>query len=253
MNAKSVLVTGSAGCVGRAVVKELVARGHLVRGFDLAASPGLPAAQSMVGDLLDVPALERAMQGIDTLIHLAATPDDADFLKELVPNNIVGVYNLFEAARQAGVKRMILASSCQVVWHGRMTGPFPLTDASPLTPRYWYAATKAFIEAAGKAYSVAHDMSVFAMRLGFCPRTAQQCAEIAAAEWARDVYLSQGDVGRFFACAVEAPDSIKFSILYATSIPAKTTRCDLEAARKLIGYEPRDTWPQGTEHLTGKG
>ena len=148
---------------------------------------------------------------------------------------------------------MILASSSQVVWYWRMTGPFPLTADTPLAPRYWYAATKAFVEAAGKAYSEAHGMSVFAIRLGFCPRSAEQCDQIAAVDWGPDVYLSHGDAGRFFACAVEAPAAIKFAILYATSIPARVIRYDLETPRKLIGYEPRDVWPQGTESLTGKG
>ncbi len=249
MNAKAVLVTGSAGCIGRAVVAELVRRGHRVRGFDRLPTPGLPAAQSVVGDLSDVPDLERAMQGVDTLVHLAATPDDADFVKELVPNNIVGVYNVFEAVRQAGVRRMILASSSQIIWYRRTTGPFPLTDLTPIAPRYWYAATKAFVEAAGKAYSEAHGLSVLPIRLGFCPRSAEQCAQIESFDWGPDVYLSHADAGRFFACAVEAPAAIPFAILYATSIPARMVRYDLETPRKLIGYEPRDTWPQGTESL----
>src|SRR4051794_1569423 len=99
---KRVLVTGSAGRVGRAVVKELHARGHHVVGFDVRPTPGIPAAQSVVGSLTDVDALRRAATGADSIIHLAATPDDTNFprgqppndgdnfVSELVPNNIVG-------------------------------------------------------------------------------------------------------------------------------------------------------------------
>src|SRR5262245_13676097 len=97
----SVLVTGSSGRIGRAVVAELQRRGHAVRGFDRVAAPGLD--DSLTGDLTDRAALDSAMRGITALIHLAATPDDDDFLSQLLPNNIVGLYHVMESARLAGV------------------------------------------------------------------------------------------------------------------------------------------------------
>jgi nucleoside-diphosphate-sugar epimerase len=242
-----VLVTGSAGRVGRAVIAELRARGLPVRGFDRVRTPGLP--DSVVGDLTDAGALLRAVAGTDTLVHLAATPDDADFMTELLPNNIVGVYNVFEAARLAGVRRMVLASSGQVVWYQRFTGPLPIRANDPVTPRAWYAAAKVFLEAAGRAYAEAHGMSVIAARLGWCPRTREQLEELRATAWGPDVYLSPGDAGRFFACAVQAPADIRFAIVYATSKPARATVYDQEEVRRLLGYEPRDIWPEGTEPI----
>jgi uronate dehydrogenase len=240
-----VLVTGSAGRIGQAVVAELTRRGWPVRGFDRVPAAGM--ADAFVGDLTDAEAVEKAMRGIGTVVHLAATPDDAGFLDELVPNNVVGVYHVFEAARRAGVKRLILASSGQVVWGQRVTGPWPIgVDAQP-TPRYWYAATKVFLEAAGRAYADAHGISVIAARLGWCPRTPEQVEEIRANDWARDVYLSPADAGRFFACAVEARRAIRFAVVYATSQPAGVNRYDLNVARDLVGFEPRDRWPQGIE------
>src|SRR5947209_6383762 len=114
-----VLVTGSAGRVGQAVVAELKARGLRVRGYDRVPTPGLD--DSVAADITDGAALRRAADGMAALVHLAATPDDDDFLTQLLPNNIVGVYHVLEAARQAGVKRLALASSGQVVWHQRAT------------------------------------------------------------------------------------------------------------------------------------
>jgi uronate dehydrogenase len=243
-----VLVTGSSGRIGKAVVAELQRQGVPVRGFDRATTIGLP--DMVVGNLLDVPAIERAMSGVHTLIHLAATPDDDDMLRELVPNNVIGVYNVFEAARKANVRRLILASSGQVVWYQRTIGPWPIgVDTAP-TPRYWYAACKLFLEGAGRAFSEAHGMSVIAVRLGWCPRTKEQVDEIAATDWAQDVYLSPADAGRFFACAARAAADIRFAVVYATSKPKKLLRYDLETTRKLLGYEPRDMWPQGTEVVT---
>jgi uronate dehydrogenase len=244
-----ILVTGSSGRIGQAVVKELRARGHTVRGFDLAATPGLP--DMVLGDLTNAAAVQRAMQGVTSLVHLAATPDDDDFLARIVPNNIIGVYHVLEAAREAGVKRMILASSGQVVWNSRLTGPWPLgVDVQP-TPRYWYAAAKMFLEGAGRAFADGFGMSVIAVRLGWCPRTKEQVAEIAASDWAQDVYLSPRDAGRFFACAVEAATPISFAVVYATSKPVKILRYDLETTKKLLAYEPEERWPQGIEVVLG--
>jgi nucleoside-diphosphate-sugar epimerase len=99
-----VLVTGSSGRIGRAAVQELQARGHAVRGFDLTPTPGL--ADMVVGSLTSEADVRRAVQGVQALVHMAATPDDAEnnFLSDIVPNNIVGLYYLMEAARAAGVK-----------------------------------------------------------------------------------------------------------------------------------------------------
>lgn len=240
---KRVLVTGSSGRIGRAVVAELLKRGHGVRGFDRTPHPGL--ADQVVGSLTDSAALDRAMAGIETLIHLAATPDDDDFFTQLVPNNVIGVHNALESARQAGVKRLVLASSGQVVWYDRLRATEPLgVDVQP-TPRYWYAACKMFLEAAGRAFAEKFGQEVLAIRLGWCPRDKGQEAEIASTDWAQDVYLSPPDAGRFFACCVEAPSSFSFAVLYATSRPVHWSRYDLEPARTLVGFEPRERWPEG--------
>jgi nucleoside-diphosphate-sugar epimerase len=120
MMGELILVTGSSGRIGKAVIAELQKRGHAVRGFDRVPTPGV--ADMIVGTLTSEADVARAMAGVKTVIHLGATPDDADFLAEIVPNNIVGVYHVFEQAQKAGVKRMIAASSGQVVWYQRMTG-----------------------------------------------------------------------------------------------------------------------------------
>jgi nucleoside-diphosphate-sugar epimerase len=210
-------------------------------------TPGL--TDSVVADLTDAAALRRAAEGTSAVVHLAATPDDDDFLTQLVPNNVIGVYNVFEAARLAGVRRLVLASSGQVVWNNRVTGPWPVSVDAPVRPRYWYAALKVFVEAAGRAYSDAHGMSVIVARLGWCPRSREHAEELDGIDWGRDVYLSPGDAGRFFALAVEAPETLRYSILYATSRPALVERYDLRAAREQLGYEPRDRWPEGVEDL----
>lgn len=245
----TVLVTGSAGRIGRAVVAELQARGRPVHGFDRLPTPGL--TESIVGDLTDVAVVRRAVEGAGTVIHLAATPDDDDFLTQLAPNNLLGVYHVLESARLAGVRRLILASSGQVVWWQRQRGPWPITANDPPTPRGWYASAKVFLEAAGQMMAEAHGLSVLVVRLGWVPRSRAHAEELASFEWGKDVYLSPGDAGRFFACAVEAPADLKFALVYATSRPVGTSMYDLDSAKELLGFQPRDRWPQGLEDMGG--
>jgi uronate dehydrogenase len=245
-----ILVTGSSGRIGQAVVRELQRRGRAVRGFDLAPTPGLP--DMVVGTLTDAGAVARAMQDVHTLIHLAATPDDDDFLTQIVPNNIIGVHHVLEAAQQAGVKRMILASSGQVVWYDRMRTDKPLGVGVQPTPRYWYAAAKMFLEGAGRAFAEKFGIEVIAVRLGWCPRTKEQVEEIRQADWAQDVYLSPNDAGRFFVRAAEALGPLGFQVVYATSKPVHRLRYDLEPTKRLLGFEPQERWPQGVEIVLGR-
>ena len=237
----NILVTGSSGRIGRAVVAELQQRGHAVRGFDRVATVKLE--DCIVGDLADRAAIDGAMRGIECLIHLAATPDDVeDVPGDLLPNNVAGLFNVMESARLAGVRRIVLASSGQVNWWQQTRDEVPIRVGDPVTPKYWYAATKMFMEAIGQGFAEMHGISVIVARLGWCPRTREQEAEIASAEWARDVYLSPGDAGRFFACAAEARASVRHAVVFAASRPVVRERFDLSGAKRLLGYEPRERW-----------
>jgi nucleoside-diphosphate-sugar epimerase len=225
----------------------LLARGHRVRGFDVRPTPGV--GDAVVGDLADSAAVRRAMEGIEVVAHLAATPDEDDFLVKLVPNNIVGLYHVLEGARQAAVRRVILASTGQVVMGHE--GPWPITPDMPYSPRNWYASAKVMTEVVGQVYAYVHGQSIIVARLGWCPRDREHAASLAVDEVGKDVYLSPADAGRFFACAVEAPEAIRYAVVFATSKPRCRTRYDISSARALLGYEPQDTWPAGTEIVNG--
>jgi uronate dehydrogenase len=141
----------------------------------------------------------------------------------------------------------VLASSGQVVWWQRFRGPWPVTADAPPTPRGWYAATKLFLEAAGRVFAEVHGMSVIVARIGWCPRNAEHAEELGQSGWGEDVYLSPGDAGRFFACAVEAAVDRPYIVVYACSRPVRQVVYDFDTVKALLGYEPRDMWPEGID------
>lgn len=236
-----VWVTGSAGRLGRAVVAEFRRSGLGVVPYDLQPTPG--HEEVPVGSLLDRDALRRSARGASALIHLAATPDDADFDACLVPNNVVGLERVLEAAREAGIRRWVLASSIQVNLGQSRTGPWPVQTSDPISPHRWYAATKVLLESAGYSYARDLGFEVIAVRLGWCPRDAGQVAQIEGEAIAQDTFLSPGDAGRFFRAAVTAPVAPGFHVVFATSRPVRQWVFDPEPAKRLLGWEPLDVWP----------
>jgi uronate dehydrogenase len=244
--AKKILVTGSAGGVGQAVCKELLAGGHRVRGFDRIAAP--EAEDSVVGDILDREAVFDATAGVDAVIHLAATPDEADFLGQLLEPNVRGLYHVCDAARRQGVKRLVLASSVQVVFGHDWSKPVRIEDGPRVINHY--ALTKLWAEDMGEMYARIYEMSVIAARLGWLPRSKEHAEELLASAFGTDIYLSHGDAGRFFRGCVEADLALgRFEPLFATSKPARQERIDISATERVVGYRPRDRWPQGQPYL----
>jgi uronate dehydrogenase len=245
-----VAITGSAGRLGKSVVRSLSHAGYRVRGLDRVPTP--LAEESIVADLNHATALDRLTQGASSLIHLAATPDDSTdanwFEEELIPSNILGLRRVLEAARANKIPRIILASSGQINWYQQYNGPLPIRLTDPITPRSWYAASKVWMEAAGYSHAQAQKNVVVAVRLGWCPR-AGQAAEIAASPTAQDLYLSPSDAGRFFLSTIQADIPQGFHIVYAASLPVRSPIFDLEPTARLLSWEPQDRWPTGAEEF----
>ncbi|MCX5659048.1 MAG: NAD(P)-dependent oxidoreductase [Planctomycetota bacterium] len=242
---RRVLVTGSAGMIGQCVCNALVARGHVVRGFDRRATPGL--ADCVVGDITDLQALVDAGRGMDTLVHLAATPDVADFVADLVPANVIGLHNACESARLSGHRRLVLASSAQVVSGLRQAYKPPITLADGVAPTNFYALSKVLAEEMGRMYARVWGMSVIAARPGFLPRDRASVEQIRRSIPPNPWYLSPRDAGLFFALCVEARD-IKFETFFATS-RVENPLFDISETRRVLGYEPQDTQPQGLDEI----
>jgi UDP-glucose 4-epimerase len=164
-----VLVTGGAGFIGSHVVDKLRAAGHQPRIFDLRPSPHHAPEEidTYIGDLLDGEDLRDAMRDCDAVAHLAASADVgivADEPVEAEALNSRGTLNVLEAARQAGVDRVVYASTIWVYSDGCGTQVDEETTVG--LPSHLYTATKLAGEMYCKSYSELYDVEFTILRFG---------------------------------------------------------------------------------------
>lgn len=159
------VITGAAGYIGGLLVAALDGQSPKLRLLDVV--PGAHALRDVheVVDLRDLPALVDAFAGAHGVVHLAGLADEADF-QDLLDVNVLGTYNVFEAARRSGIKRVVFASSNHV------TGFYPaaatVDSASPVRPDSLYAVSKAAGEAIARMYSDKFGIEVVCVRIGSC-------------------------------------------------------------------------------------
>jgi len=239
------LVTGLSGLIGSALHRHLAESAYEVRGLNRRAVPGVVCHQADIGDLA---AIEPAFTGVDVVVHLAAAVGSPPF-ETVVRDNVVGAYNVFEASRRAGVRRVVFASSGAVVAGYEQEAPFAalvagrydeaasvplLTHDSPTHPTGLYGASKVWGEALGRHYADAHGLSVICVRIG---RVTREDRPQGPREFA--VWCSQRDIARFLAQCIAAPPSIRFDTFFVTSNNRWGYR-DLAHARDVLGWEPLD-------------
>ena len=132
-----VLITGAAGQIGQLVIKQLADHNDFVL-TDIRPLPRPSSLPFIHADIADLDAMRQVCRGVDTVLHLATNPHNAQW-EDLLPANVVGVYNVFQAAHESGCRRVIFASSIQVLEgyaHG-FSAP-----ATPVRPVNLYGATK---------------------------------------------------------------------------------------------------------------
>lgn len=237
MDKLSVLLTGAGGRIGPHLIGPF-AEAYRLRTYDRVPAPGSPDHRT--GDLQDVDALRAAMEGVEVVVHLAATSDEAPFVENLVPNNVVGLYNTFQAAQEAGVRRMVFASTCQTVLNYPTDATVEIED--PVRPCTLYGATKAFGETVGRYYHDRHGMEFVGIRIGWFKTYDDPDLPN---ELASNVWLSPRDAVSLFRCAVENPQ-VGYAVVFGTSI-TKREYLSRTAAREVLGYEPQDRY---TDHVS---
>jgi nucleoside-diphosphate-sugar epimerase len=244
---KKVLITGGAGLIGSILVDRLTQRYDLAS-FDVQTAQGVP---SYTGNLTDFPAVLHACQGQDTVVHLAADPRADGPWESTLSNNVIGTYNVFEAATRAGVQRVVFASSqhatggvyldepYKAITEGRyqdVPPSYPLVDETcPIRPDGYYGVTKAFGEALGSYYWEYHHVSSLHLRIGWVLST----DDPTFSAFALTLWLSHRDVAQIVQRCIEAPVSLGYDVFYATS--DNTWKIwSIEKAKQRLGYRPAD-------------
>ena len=226
---KTILLTGGSGRIGRCLRYALRDDYRLVI-FNRSDIADLGPTERLVrGDTTDHAALEAAARGVEAIVDMAGISTVAPFRTKLMPTNILGTYNAFEAARVVGVPRLIYASTHHVI--GYYPAGQPVDEQVPSRPDSMYGVTKCFAEAMGRLYADKAGLQVVCVRIGHFADRPRDERDLA-------IWISHGDMGRLVRAAVEAPD-IHFEIVYGIS---NNTRrwWDLDRARAVLGYHPQD-------------
>ncbi|MEV4391298.1 NAD(P)-dependent oxidoreductase [Nonomuraea sp. NPDC049607] len=231
-----IVLTGAAGMVGGAVrerLRQSATRLILVDRELMEAGPGEEAVRT---DLSDLAATVALVKGADAIVHLAGVPDEAP-LPDLLDGNVLTTHRVLEAARLAGVPRVVLASS------NRLTGMYPATATIspdlPPRPDGLYGVSKAAVEALGRLYADKFGLEVVCLRIGSLEAEPQDVRHLAT-------WLSPRDCAGFVHAAVTTP-GLRFLAAYAVS--ANTRRFWLLSPE--LGYEPEDDAESYAARVTG--
>ncbi|MBM9463227.1 NAD(P)-dependent oxidoreductase [Aeromicrobium sp. YIM 150415] len=225
----SVLFTGPNGRMNQVIRPALA--GEFERVVLYSRSPvDVPhAGESVVlGELDDLDRLAEAMDGVDVVVHMAGKADEGEW-EEILASNIHGTYCVLEAARRAGVRRVVYASSHHIT--GLYRADEPIGPDDPVRPDSYYGVSKAFGEALCRLYHDKWGTEIVSLRIGaFRPRP-EDTRHLS-------VWLSEPDGVRLLRAAILAED-VSFAVVYGVSANRRSW-WDPAVAAKAIGYRPLD-------------
>lgn len=228
---KRIAITGAAGLVGTGLRKQLLSRGYEVLALDIKPIDKTDEGErATVVDIRNQAALTELLRGCDAVVHLAACTTDAPW-DQHVKLSIEGAISLFDAARDAGIRRVVYASSHHVVGlhprkpHGEVMGVH-----SQLRPDSRYAVGKAFGESIGSLYAYKYSMGVMAIRIGNVNTQAIDRRRLGS-------WFSWRDLGQLVSIGIEHPDVV-FSVVYGIS--DSTGRHYDNSTAYALGYRPKD-------------
>jgi uronate dehydrogenase len=226
-----VLVTGAAGRIGTVLRGGLPERGWSVRCLDVVPVPDeRPGEEQVVADVTDLAAITDAAQGASAVVHLAGIAGESTW-PAISHANIEGSYCALEAARRAGVSRVVLASSNHATGYTPRPADGLLTEAdAPPRPDTYYGVAKVAMEALGALYVDRYGLDVVCLRIGSAYAEPTSTRHLAT-------WLSPADTVSLVDAALRAP-SPGFSVVWGVSANTRGW-WDLSAARAL-GYEPED-------------
>jgi uronate dehydrogenase len=227
----TILITGAAGSIGTMLRSRLARPGRVLRLLDVAPLPGGPGPgeEPVAASVTDMAALTAACAGAEAIVHLGGIPSEAAWA-QVLDVNINGTYTVFEAARRAGVRRVVFASSNHAVGFAPRES-FPVPDAAYPAPDTYYGVSKAAGEAIAALYASRYGLDAICVRILSC--FAKPLNPRMLSTW-----LSPDDAGRLFEACLTAP-APGFRVIYGVSANTRGGWVSLDGARAL-GYQPRD-------------
>ncbi|MBI1914604.1 MAG: NAD(P)-dependent oxidoreductase [Planctomycetes bacterium] len=260
MARRKVLITGASGLIGGLTIKHLGDK-YAFSGLSRRPVAGIP---HLAADITDAAAIKPAFVGIHTVLHLAAATGEDEWLAwgPTLANTMQGTLHVYEAAREAGVGRIVFASSgcCQLAWewdpnypYGKLAnGPddeipatWPMVDLDwPVRPDSPYAVGKLFGENLGRYYADKYGLSTLVIRLG---AVLKEDRPMLRRHYPG--YLSQADCVQVIDQCLSAPESLKYDIFNAISENKYRWR-STEHTKAVLGWQPTgrsDDYPLPTE------
>lgn len=233
---QKILITGAAGRIGQKLAKHLEGRYELIL-CDQKTTAENASPPILTIDTSDFAAFNQVFKqhsDIHTVIHLAADPRTTAVWESLLPNNIVGAYNVFEAAQQANVKRILFASSINAV--DGYEQDVQVKTSMPVAPANLYGATKAWGEALGRFYADYKDMQVHCLRIGWVVEHDDERIQIAPHELLH-MTTSYRDLLHFFDACIDS--KLNFAVWHVTS-DNYPNRLDISDSKAELSYQPQD-------------
>ena len=234
-----VLITGAAGKVGTTLWQAWEKKDkYSLTLMDIKAFKG-PQSRVERGDICDYSRIQALCENQDVLVHLARGPK-AHMGK--VPGGVTDIgacMLLFEAAREAGIQKIVYASTNHVTgWNEKLSTPPRFSTANQYRPDGWYGAMKGMAEIAGRYLVDAHDMRFIAIRIGtftgnYEPSSLRYCSTL----------LTPRDCVQLFGLAVDYEGPVKYLITYGTSGNTGDYQLgflDISGAIEVLGYKPQD-------------
>ena len=231
-----VLVTGAAGRIGSAFAEHGADRYDLrLMVFEDDDTSEVEAHGEVVhGDVTDLDSVRRACEGVDTVLHLAGDPSPSATWEAVRATNIDGTYHTMVAAKAAGCRRVIFASSIHAVSGYPVDRQVMAED--PVNPGDVYGVSKCFGEAMGRYMAEQQGLSVIAVRI--CAFQPHEAAHDEKSLPMLDAYVSPRDLCQLFDLCI-ADTKLRFAIVHGLS-DNTFKRLDLAETRELLGYHPQD-------------